>query len=328
MPRTSRAGFVDTLREVADRHGLQFRALSRDWIIQISDQSAGKQCSVFGYTFDINPAAAVEICREKSATSLVLDAHGVPNITHTVFLSPAHKMTAEYVPKAGMWTSLQKLVQELGFPVVLKPLKGTGGMGVTKAATWREAEAAVQHLFEREYGLAVSPYKHIVDEYRCFCLDGKVEFVYRKIRSHLLGDGVQTVAGLVAGKMAAVSPAEVAELGACVAELPPEELGRVPGAGEVVPMQWKHNLGQGASVDIEIAPEMKDKLSDVAVKATAAIGIRFCSVDVVDVEGEGLLVMEVNGGVMMDSLMGQLGDDGKALAFRLYETAVLRTLGR
>lgn len=329
MPKSSRASFVDTLRGVAERHGLEFRALSKDWIIQIADPASGRQCSVFGYTFDINPAAAVEVCREKSATSLVLDAHGVPNINHAVFLSPAHVMTADYVPKSGVWTGIQKSVAELGFPVVLKPLKGTGGMGVTKCACPREVEAAVQHLFEAEYGLAVSPYKAIVDEYRCFYLDGKVEFIYRKIRSHLSGDGVRSLSALVAEKMAAAAPAEAVALCAAVgAEFKPEELGRVPAAGEVVPLQWKHNLGQGASVDVQLAPGQRERLEAIAAQAASAIGIRFCSVDVVDVEVEGLLVMEVNGGVMMDSLMGQLGDDGKALAARLYETAVLRALGR
>ncbi|CAE7351376.1 cpl-1 [Symbiodinium natans] len=91
---------------------------------------------------------------------------------------------------------------------------------------------------------------------------------------------------------------------------------------------WKHNLGQGASADLQIPEDMAERLAKVAASAVDAIGMRFCSVDIIDVEGEGLMVMEVNGGVMMDSLMAQMGESGKALAAELYEAAVLQALGR
>jgi len=308
---------------------LEFQTLSRDWIVQVVDPKTKRQSSVFGYTFDINPAAAVEICKEKAATSLVLDAHGVPNIPHTVFLSPSNEFTAAYVPRSGIWSEVQALVGRLGFPVVLKPLKGTGGLDVTKASCWREVEAAVQHLYSRDYGLAVSPYKRITDEYRCICLDGVVELVYRKVRACVRGDGAGTIGALLGKRLEAASDAkESAALVAAAAAMSPEDLARVPAEGEMVALQWKHNLGQGATADLEVPAEMKERLAPLATKAAAAIGIRFCSVDVVEVEQEGLMIMEVNSGVMMDSLMGQLGEAGTSLASRLYETALLRALGQ
>lgn len=51
--------------------------------------------SLQGYTFDVNPAGAIEVCREKAATSLVLSQHGVANIPHHVFLSPGNEFTAD-----------------------------------------------------------------------------------------------------------------------------------------------------------------------------------------------------------------------------------------
>lgn len=326
---TARGRFVATLRGIAEKNGLSFQGLSRDWILQISDKAAGRQCSVFGYTFDLNPAAAVEVCKEKAATSLVLASHGVPNIPHTVFLSPGNAFTAEYVPRDGIWVQIQALVKELGLPVVLKPLKGTGGLDVVKASCWRELEAAVQLLHGRDYGLAVCPYKRIRDEYRCVCLDGVVELTYRKVRASVTGDGKSTVAALLATRLAAApSGPEASALVTAAAALEASDLAKVPKEGEAVALQWKHNLGQGATADLEVPQEMRDQLEPLATRTTAAIGIRFCSVDIVDVEGEGLMIMEVNGGVMMDSLMGQMGEEGERLAARLYETAVLRALGR
>lgn len=327
-PPNSRRNFVDTLRSIAADNGLEFLSLSKDWIIQCTDPDTGRRCGVFGYTFDLNPAAAVEICKEKSATSLVLAARGVPNIPHSVFLSPGNQYTAAYVGKKGVWTEIQALVSSLGFPVVVKPLKGTGGLDVMKATCWTEVEAAVQHIFGREYGLAVSPYKRVKDEYRCVCLDTDVAIVYRKVRSHIEGDGKSSLQELLAQRLQLCPPEDAAGLSEALRSLGPEELVRRPAEGEAVPLQWKHNLGQGGKADLAVPEDMKSRLSEVARQAVGAIGMRFCSVDVVDVEDEGLMVMEVNGGVMMDSLMGQLGEEGVRLAKRLYEAAVLRALGR
>merc|ERR1712070_82813 len=155
---------------------------------------------------------------------------------------------------------MQALIEKLGFPVVLKPLKGTGGFGVMKAKCWREAESAVQQLFGQEYGLAVCPYKEVIDEYRCICLDGKVELVYRKVRSHVVGDGTSSVASLVADTMRNGSGADAKAAAQAAAELAPEELASIPAAGQEVPLQWKHNLGLGASLDTNVSPEKKSAI--------------------------------------------------------------------
>jgi len=181
--------------------------------------------------------------------------------------------------------------------------------------------------FGIEYGLAVSPYKKIVDEYRCVCLDGKVELVYRKVRKHVIGDGKSTLAELITKAMAAAPPSEAAALASAAVENSAPAWSRVPQSGEEVPLQWKHNLGQGASVDLQVPQEKRAQVGVVAVAAAKAIGVRFCSADVVEVDGEGMIIMEVNGGVMMDTLLGQLGDQGQDLATRIYETAVLSALG-
>lgn len=285
---------------------------------------------MFGYTFDINPAAAIEICREKAATSLVLESHGVPNIPHKVFLSPTSPMTRDYVPRAGIWQGIQACVEEWGLPIVLKSLKGTGGINVYKATCMREVEAAVHQIHSAEYGLAVSPYKRIIDEYRCVLLDGVPELIYRKVRSTVRGDGERTVGALIAEQLSAAEPKDMPDLLRASSELAPELLGRIPEGGEEVAVQWKHNLGTGAKADTEVSAKMKEDIGAIARRAAAAIGVRFCSVDVVSIqedEAEVLMIMEVNGGVMMDSIMGQL-DDGVDVASRVYETAVLRALGR
>ncbi|CAK0796978.1 unnamed protein product [Prorocentrum cordatum] len=201
-----------------------------------------------------------------------------------------------------------------------------GGLDVVKATNWREVESAVQHMiFSREYGLAVSPYKRIIDEFRCICLDGSVELVYRKLRASVAGDGESSVAVLVARAAAAADPAAAVGFLQAAAEMKPEELTSVPKSGETVALQWKHNLGQGARADLGVAPDVAERLRCVAVKTTAAIGMRFCSVDIIDVESEGLMVMEAAGGVAEGSWEKPRPRGGGGAA---DEAAVLRALGR
>lgn len=79
---------------------------------------------------------------------------------------------------------------------------------------------------------------------------------------------------------------------------------------------------------MNIESAMKRRLSEMAIATVNAIGMKFCSVDVVEVESEPreLMVMEVNSGVMMDSFIGLLGDDGKKFALDIYEQAVLGSM--
>uniref|UniRef100_A0A7S2MH76 ATP-grasp domain-containing protein n=1 Tax=Octactis speculum TaxID=3111310 RepID=A0A7S2MH76_9STRA len=302
--------------------------MSKDWIIQISDPKTGRTSCIHGYTFDANGAGAARVCNDKVATSMVLDAHGVPNIPHILLLDPGNPFTKAYVPPEGNLMRLRALADKVGLPIVLKPLDGTGGFGVTKCACWRDVEGTVQSLFTRGYGIAASPFKAVVDEYRCLYVLGDVRVTYRKIRSHLVGDGISKLSVLVARAIEeALDPAAAAGIAAAAEGFTKEAWLRVPAEGEKVILQWRHNLGLGAAMSLDIPAEMDQELRVVASSAARAIGVRFCSVDVAHVQNEGLQVMEVNSGVMMDSLIDQLGSEGVRLAAQTYEAVLLETLG-
>lgn len=75
-------------------------------------------------------------------------------------------------------------------------------------------------------------------------------------------------------------------------------------AGEKVYRTWKHNLGLGASGAVVDDEALKDRLGRIAKAAVAAVGVRFASADIIDTS-EGFLVLELNGGVMMEHFSGQ-----------------------
>lgn len=61
---------------------------------------------------------------------------------------------------------------------------------------------------------------------------------------------------------------------------------------------WKFNLSQGATVSRVDAEDLRQELTGLAQRAARAIGLRFCSVDIIrDAEGHNLLIIEINSGV-------------------------------
>ncbi len=71
---------------------------------------------------------------------------------------------------------------------------------------------------------------------------------------------------------------------------------------------WRFNLKQGAkAVDIT-DEELHQRLIDIAKRAVAELGLRFCSVDIIETAKHELLIMEVNSGVMIRHYVKQHPD--------------------
>jgi [lysine-biosynthesis-protein LysW]---L-2-aminoadipate ligase len=78
----------------------------------------------------VNSAKVAEICGDKLATSAALQAAGVPQ--------PEARMA--FTPEAAL-----KMMEEMGYPVVLKPVIGSWGRLVSKVNDREAAEALLEH---------------------------------------------------------------------------------------------------------------------------------------------------------------------------------------
>lgn len=92
--------------------------------------------------------------------------------------------------------------------------------------------------------------------------------------------------------------------------------------GEKVYTNWKHNLGQGATGVILEGDEIPEGVVELAKKAAEVLGARFVSADVI-LTGGKLMILEINGGVMMEHL-SQQSDAYYQKAKEVYRRAVLR----
>ena len=65
-------------------------------------------------------------------------------------------------------------------------------------------------------------------------------------------------------------------------------------------------------------------IKDLARKAVDLFGIRFASVDIIETK-EGCMILEINGGVMMENIAGTNGDLYEK-AKGIYRDAILKML--
>lgn len=294
---------IAALREIGAERGVGVETFSGDWLVRLSRGLEAHY--VVGYHFPLNPSSSALVAGDKAAASEILEGRGVPCVRHDLFLRAD---VASPLAEGGTWGPMLETAAALGWDLVLKPNEGTGGDGIVRVRSPRELEVAAQRGFARYRSLALSPFLGLEAEVRVVVLDGAAVLTYEKVRPSVVGDGARTAAAL-AVEAGLAPPAEGA------ADVPPD--------GERRVLEWRHNLGHGARpVPVEDAA-VRVEAEALALRATAELGLRFASVDVVAVAGGGLRVMEVNAGVMMEAY-ARRAPGGAATARAIYAAAVDR----
>lgn len=301
---------VEALRRIAAERGIEFSSLSHDWILRLHHNGITR--SVYGYNFDLNPAAAALIANDKSALSAVLAHHAIPHVEHRLFLAPKF---FEYIGPGGNWTPALQYAERTGYPLVCKTNQGTGGNTVFKVNNQAELEAAFQKIHTSDRGLALSPYYPIDAEYRIVLLKGSALLCYEKQRPCVTGDGQSTFFELLQSDYS--RDPELLEAALANPNFPLHE---TPDKDGKIPVIWKHNLGKGATPLFSPEPEIQQAVSALAQAACAAIGIQFASVDVIQANNQ-MKIMEVNAGIMLENL-SRFSSEGRKRAFDVYARAV------
>ena len=302
-----KSNYVRILREICSEEGITLEAYSSDWAFRL--EKDGRRAFILGYQFGLNSASTQAVCKDKNITSEVLADLGIPCVFHTLYMCPS---MLSYVGSDGSWAPMIKALKE--GPLVVKDNYGTGGNQVYLVRTQPELEKAVSEVFTRSQAAAVCPYEEILDEYRLVVLDGDIRLAFAKIRPSLCGDGRHSIRELAA-QLLAQGRADSVELA-----MPDRE--RIPAEGEKVYLNWKHNLGQGASAKKIPKGRIPEQLGSLAVAAAEAVNLRFGSVDIIRT-AQGLKVLEINGGVMMEHYAGQSRAKYRE-AREIYRDALLR----
>lgn len=126
---------------------------------------------------------AVELACDKEGTKQVLRDAGVP------------------VPQGTVIRFLDELESAIdsvgGYPIVIKPLNGNHGRGITlDINSWEEAEKAYDDAKEISRAVIVEGYYRGTD-HRVLAVEGKVVAVAERIPAHVVGDDESTIKELI-----------------------------------------------------------------------------------------------------------------------------------
>ncbi|MEB3211315.1 MAG: cyanophycin synthetase [Leptolyngbyaceae bacterium] len=125
----------------------------------------------------------VELACDKESTKRILREAGVP------------------VPKGDViyfFDELQQAIDDVGgYPIVIKPLDGNHGRGITiNIETWEQAEAAYDAAKEVSKGIIVERFYQGRD-HRVLVVNHKVVAVAERVPAHVIGNGRSTVSELI-----------------------------------------------------------------------------------------------------------------------------------
>lgn len=304
----SQRSIVKIIKEICSEHGISYESFSYDWIFRLSCNN--NVAHIFGYQFDNNSATSQLICADKCATSDILLFNGVPAVKHVFFMSP---ININYVGVSGNWERVIELLNNHG-KLVCKTNEGSGGGNVYLISDQFELEKAVHKIFSHSRAMAVCPFHEILNEYRVVVLNNKVKIIYSKQIPYLIGDGESTLRQLL------ISYAQAHIDCPLDFNVPVDENMTILNDGEKYHLNWKHNLGQGATPVIVRDEGVIKNLSELALQAVKAVNIMFASVDIIQTEGK-FMVLEINSGVMMEHF-SQTDADHYLIAKNIYREAI------
>jgi D-alanine-D-alanine ligase-like ATP-grasp enzyme/acylphosphatase len=315
-PNAYESSHLDGLGTLAlDSHVLEREALAGGLetlrvspILFFAGQGDGRWPMGFRWTAATETARlAMAVTGNKQVTRTLLQRAGVP-------VPRGRAFPAKDVDRGLAYAA------ELGYPVVVKPLAGTGGTGVVANLT---SEEDVRWAIE---GLRKTKHEHkqfIVEEhiegedFRFFVLGDRVLSVLRRTPGAVIGDGELTVAELILQKNEfrrhnphlRTRPIKVGDAARFQLEKQGLTFTSVPAAGQRVVLTVAGNLSQGGD-SIEVLDETHPSLLEVAVAAVRAVpGLPHAGVDFL-VQDLRLPIDEQAAGICeINSTPGQTAND-------------------
>ena len=278
--------------QAAVARGIPFRRLTRGSLVQFGWGS--KQRRIQAAETDRSSAIGEMIAQDKELTKKLLSAAGVP------------------VPNGRPVTSVDDAwaaLREIDAPVVVKPLDGNQGKGVTVNVVNRED-------LERAYAAALEISSEVLVErfipgsdFRLLVVGDKVVAAARREPPQVTGDGVHSVRELVQqvnsdprrgeGHATSLTKIRFDEIALACLAAQGLQADAIPGKGTRVLLRNNANLSTGGSAT-DVTDDVHPDLAASAVAAAQMVGLDLCGVDVVcdsvlqPLQQQGGGIIEVN----------------------------------
>jgi cyanophycin synthetase len=282
------------LVKAAEARDIPWQRLNRFSLVQFGHGRHQKriQATTTGNTSNI----AVDLAGDKEETNGILRDLGLPVPEQLLVRNPEEAVRA---------------AQRIGFPVVLKPLSGNHGRGVsTNLKTPEEVDVAFTKA--REHGRTVIVESYIEGfDHRLLVVNGQLVAAAKREPGHVVGDGKHTIAQLVdivnqdprrgVGHEKVLTRLEFDhQAERLLAKIGYDEQS-VPAEGEVVYLRTTANLSTGGTA-VDVTDIIHPDNRDMAIRAIQAVGLDIGGVDfltrdiAVSYRETGGAICEVNAG--------------------------------
>ncbi|MFC4768534.1 cyanophycin synthetase [Effusibacillus consociatus] len=306
--------------DAAERRGIPYVRLNDGSLVQLGHGKNRKhiQATLSEHT----RAIAVDIASDKALTKTLLEQASVP------------------VPRGRTVRTAEEAIQflaEAGAPVVVKPLNGCQGKGVSLNLT---TAAEVKHAYNiaREYSSDVMVEEFFKgSNYRVLMVNGRVIAASERLPAYVVGDGVHSIVELIEIvnqdplrgddhekplTRIIIDPILIAYIRKCG-----RRLHDVPEKGEIVFLRESANLSTGGTAR-DVTAILHPQIARLCERVTRIIGLDICGIDLVHQNiaeplqiGEGGII-EVNAapGIRMHHFPseGEARDVGEAIIEMLY----------
>ena len=254
-------------------------------------------------------------------------------------------LTHELLRDAGLPVPRQRVVrdaddavrvaEQLGAPVVVKPLDGNHGRGVSTRVS---GEAEIRAAYERaepEGSLVVVEEQLRGDDHRLLVIGGELVAAARRVPAHVVGDGARTVRELVdavnadprrgEGHEAILTRIEIDEAALAALARQGLELDTVPESGRWVVLHETANLSTGGTAE-DVTDQIHPDNAKLAVRAARIVGLDVAGIDFIieDIarsyrETEGAGICEVNAAPGLRMHLAPAEGEARDVGARLVE---------
>jgi len=235
---------------------------------------------------------AVELACDKEGTKQILRDSGVPVPRGTTIRSP--KYLEDAIAEVG------------GFPIVIKPLNGNHGRGITiDVRTIKEAISAFDMAQEVSEEVIIERF-HTGRDHRVLVINGKFVAVAERVPANVTGDGVSTISQLIEitnqdprrgdGHDNVLTRIEIDRTSLDILARQGFTLESVPPKGQVCYLKATANLSTGG-VSVDRTDEIHPENIWLAERVAKIIGLDIAGIDVVT-EDISLPVRETDGAIV------------------------------
>jgi len=319
IARTELGPSTRAIVEAARSRGIPTFRVNNDSLVQLGYGKNRKfiQAAMTGQTSGI----AVEIAGDKELTKTILEQADLPVPRGRIVETPDEAVAA---------------MHDLGAPVVIKPMDGHQGKGVSLNLT-TPAEVSEAFRIAQEYSHDVLVEEQLTGrDYRVLVVNGKLVAASERLPCHVAGDGRHTLAELIEtvnsdplrgdGHDNALTKIVVDQVMLACLHKRNLSLDHVPAAGERVFLRETGNLSTGGTAtdvtDI-VHPEVRRQCE----RAARVVGLDICGLDLVAADisrplqkGNGFIEANAAPGLRMHTspTVGQSRDVGRAIIDMLY----------